>query len=306
MSMNRFSTCTLAAALIAAAVLVGCGAEPTATEAVEGSGQADPAACQVGLDVLADQIRVDATYDYEPSDSPAELAAITDAVVTATLGELSQDGEDVTAVLENLDVISGDTSRGRDGDLAISWYVGPQPRDLGDTDGISVLAFLIYGDRNIPTPEIEGLWFGCGRDGPARSMIVEPVEPGWPAGPDATIDKLSLAVTDPAAAAANATETFTMGSLTCYHNMMEDSIGEFAEGFPGFDTPEEAVDAWWAGSDGRFRDDRMSFDEELDVPEARYRDERGNAQLVLGLVELPAGGWAVETTQACVDPATLD
>ena len=182
---------------------------------------------------------------------------------------------------------------GRTATWAVSWFVSPQPRELRTPAGISVLAFLWF-EGTMPTPAIEGLWFGCGDDGPARSMIVEPVEPAWPAGVDATIANLTLAVTDPDVAAANATETFTMGSLTCYHDLMEDSIADFADDFTGFDTPDGAVDHWWTNGDGRFRaDDRSELDEELDVPEARYRDERGNVQLVLGLVELPAGGWAV-------------
>ncbi len=303
MDVKRSSTRLSFLSITLAAVLVGCGFDSTVTEASGGGGAAAPtdAACEAGLDELVEKLKVDATYDYEPSDSPAALAADVDAVVTGTLGDLGQEGENVVAVINDLEVISGDAGRGRDGDLAISWYVSPQPRDLRSVGGISVLAFLWY-EASTSTPAIEGLWFGCGDDGPARSMIVEPIEPAWPAGIDATIANLTEAVVDPEAVAANATETFPIGSLTCYHDLAEDSIAEFPEDFTGFDSPEEAVDAWWAGSEGIFRDDRASFDEELDVPEARYRDERGNVQLVLGLVELPSGGWAVESTQACVTP----
>ena len=278
-------------------LLAGCGFGATVTEA---SGGTDGVNCEERLDELVGQLKVDVSYDYEPSASPSDLAASVDAVVAATLGDLSQDGENVVAVFENLEVVSGDTSRGRDGDLAVSWYLTAEDRDLGDTDGISVLAFLWY-ETNMPTPAIEGLWFGCGPDGPARSVIVEPVEPGWPAGPDATLANLTAAVVDPDNA--DATETFTRGSLTCYHDLMESGIGDFAADATGFDTPEGAVDDWWTTGDGRFRDDdRNRLDEELDVPEVRYRDDRGNVQLVLGLIELPAGGWAVETMEACATP----
>ncbi|MDH5518970.1 MAG: hypothetical protein OEZ14_00415 [Acidimicrobiia bacterium] len=202
--MNRIAIHSLLSTVVAVAAavaLIGCGSEATVTEAATGGEPADPAACEDRLADLVDQLKVDVAYDYEPSSSPADLAAIVDAVVIATLGDLSQEGENVTAVLENLEVIGGDTSRGSDGDLAVSWYVSPEPRGLGETDGISVLAFLSF-EGNLPTPEIEGLWFACGPDTPARSMIVEPVEAGWPAGPDATLANLALAVTDPDTAAA--------------------------------------------------------------------------------------------------------
>lgn len=188
---------SLLVALLAAGALVGCGSDTTVTETSGESQPADAAACEDGLDALIEQLKVDVAYDYEPSSSPAELAAIVDAVVIATLGEVGQEGEKVQAVLENPEVVSGDASLGPDGDITIEWYVAPQPREISRVDGISVLVFLAHGDRSIPTPEIEGLWFACGSDAPARSMIVEPVRSGWPAGVDATLDNLALAITDP-------------------------------------------------------------------------------------------------------------
>lgn len=199
--MNRNPVSPRLVALLAVVALVGCGSDTTVTETSGESAPAETAACENRLDALVDQLKVDVAYDYEPSDSPAELATIVDVVVTATLGEFIQEGEHVTVVLSDLEVISGDIDRGQDGDLAISWYVSPEPRNLGDGDGISVVAFLYDGDTR-PQPDIEGLWFACGRHAPARSMIVDPIEPGWPTGTDATLDNLALAVTDPEAAVA--------------------------------------------------------------------------------------------------------
>lgn len=190
----------LFAAVAAAFAVAGCGAETPVTETSGGSEPIDAAACEDRLDALVDQLKVDVAYDYEPSGSPAELAAFAEAVVTATLGEFIQEGEYVTVALNDVEVISGDASLGPDGDPAISWYVSPEPRDLGSGDGISILAFLDDG-ATMPQPAIEGLWFACGPDTPARSMIVDPIGPGWPTGRDATLDNLALAVTDPDTAA---------------------------------------------------------------------------------------------------------
>ena len=94
--------------------------------------------------------------------------------------------------------------------------------------------------------------------------------------------------------------TFVHGPLTCYEDLFEDSIGDFADETVGADTPEDAVDRWWSQGDGQFRDDRNAFTESISGTQVLYDDAQGNAQLVLGLRELPAGGWVVETTMACV------
>ncbi len=136
-------------------------------------------------------------------------------------------------------------------------------------------------------PLVEGLYVGCGDDGPAAALIADPVEPGWPAGPDLTLAPLVTAVVDPAALnptprGEHADGIFVWGPLTCDDDLFEDSISDFAEDAVGADTPEEAVDRWWTQGDGQFRDDRASLTESMSGTQVLYDDEQGTTQLALG------------------------
>lgn len=171
-------------------------------------------------------------------------------------------------------------------------------------DQLSVVAFIEEGG-GVYRPLIEGLFVGCGGDGPATALIADPIESGWPSGADLTLDALVAAVIDPAAdnSASNGLQadgTYVSGPLTCYEDLFEDSTSDFAAEDVGADTPEEAIELWWVEGDGRYRDDRASLTELVDGTLVHYDDDAGNTQLALGLQKLPAGGWVVASTMACV------
>ncbi len=299
---------TISATVVLMMLLAGCGSEPADVSADAESGL--PTAntlCEGQKSALLDQFRGDLADDYQPAASPSELANdYSDYVVQAdSVVEMGFDEGRVTMTLADLTVLPVHETDLTE-PITIEWWITSTDAALLEGsayDRVSVVAF-IEEINGVYRPLVEGLYVGCGVDGPAAALIADPVEPGWPRGSDLTLATLVTAVVDPAALdpipkGEQADGTFVSGPLTCYEDLFEDSIGDFAEDTVGADTPEEAVDRWWTQGDGRFRDDRERLTESMSGTQVLYDDERGNTQLALGLRELPAGGWAVESTMAC-------
>lgn len=304
-------TLPLGGAVVAAVLLLvtACGAESaTVSNDGEPSGPASNASCEEQLAVLLDEFKGDLADDYQPTESPNQLAdEYSDYVVRAdSVIDIAYDGGRVAMTLADLTVLPvHETDLAQP--LTIEWSITSADAALLENfryDEVSVVAF-IEESEGVYQPLVEGLFVGCGDDGRAAALIAEPIEPGWPAGSGLTLSNLVTAVLDPSALdgtpnAEQADGTFVNGPLTCYEDLFEDSIGDFADETVGADAPEDAVDRWWSRGDGQFRDDRNAFTESMSGTRVLYDDDQGNAQLVLGLRELPAGGWVVETTMACV------
>ncbi len=299
---------TISATLVLLTLLAACGAEPAVISADAESGIATTdTSCDEQQSALLDQFKGDLSDDYQPAASPNQLANdYSDYVVRAdSVVRMSLDEGRVTMTLADLTVLPVHETDLTE-PLTIEWWITSTDAALLDGlayDRVSVVAF-IEEFNGVYRPLVEGLYVGCGDDGPAAALIADPIEAGWPTGPDLTLAALVTVVVDPAALdpipqGEQADGTFVNGPLTCYEDLFEDSIGDFAEDAVGADTPDEAVDRWWTQGDGRFRDDREELTESMSGTQVLYDDERGNTQLALGLRELPAGGWAVETTMAC-------
>lgn len=303
--LRPFRTLIAAVALVVA--ITACGAERADISAdAESSISTADASCEEQQSALLDRFKGDLSDDYLPTASPNQLANdYSDYVLRAdSIVDMSFDEGRVTMTLADLTVLPvHDTDLTEP--LTIEWWITSTDGAVLEGlayDRVSVVAFV--EESNGVYQPLEGLYVGCGDDGPAAALIADPIEPGWPTGPDLTLATLVTAVIDPAALdpASEGPQpdgTFVSGPLRCYEDLIEDSISDFAEDTVGADTPEEAVDRWWTRGDGRFRDDRENLTESTSGTQVLYDDERGNTQLVLGLRELPAGGWAVETTMAC-------
>ncbi len=298
------------AAIVSLLLAAGCGSASTdAAVENEPSIQAPDAACEDQLVGLVDELKGDLADDYQPSASPSELANDhADYVVRAgSVTDIAVDDGRVSMTLADLEVLPVHETDLTE-PLTIEWWITTTDAvapDRSAYDRVAVVAFIEQLDDGYQ-PLVEGLYVGCGDDGRAVGLIADPIEPGWPAGPDFTLATLVTSVVDPAALDPSPRGrqddgTFALGPLRCDDDLFEDSIGDFDDGAIGAETPEDAVDRWWTEGDGRFRDDRDRLTESIDGDQALYADERGNTQLALGLLELPAGGWAVETMMACAD-----
>ena len=310
------------AALVTVLVLAACGADvdvdTTGVDAGSDAGDsASPTSptvdvpCEEQRADLVANLKGDVLDDYQPTASPVELAnSYSEYVVRAdTVSGLTFDDGRVTMTLDDVTVLPVhelDLVQ----PLTIEWWTTGADRAVIEglaVDRVSVVAFIEEAG-GVYRPLVEGLYVGCGDDGPASPLIADPVGADWPTGADLTLATLVTAVLDPAAldpkpSGRQADGTFVSGPLTCYTDLFEDTTSDFADGDVGAPTPEEAVELWWARGDGRFRTNRSALAESWDGAEVRYSDDRGNTQLALGLRELSAGGWVVDRYSACADPA---
>ena len=297
-------------------VLGACGDDPTRTATgtesdPEATSEGSATLCEPQLTALLDSLKGDIADDYEPSESPNQLANdFSDYVVRSdAVTSITVDGDGrATMTLTDLAVLPVHETDLAD-EVTVEWWASPDSGtpDPSIYDRISVIAFLDEHDGVYRAP-VEGLYIGCGDNGTARALIADPIGPGWPTGSDLTLATLTTAVLDPASldGQPNGEQpdgTFVMGPLTCYQDLFEDSTSLFDAETPGADSPEEAVELWWTRDDGRFRGDRDVLTESMSGDQVLYDDDQGNTQLVLGLIELPAGGWAIESTMACADSA---
>lgn len=136
-------------------------------------------------DVAADHVEglLAVTYDYQGSESPADLARRAQAVVIGTVTGLDSGADGYWLDVEDVEILDGAIE-----EPTRIWVESspaatePDPRLVM---GTMVLAFL-YDD---PAAErgnmvaIEGLWLACGTDGLAFSAKLDPGGDGWPTEP---------------------------------------------------------------------------------------------------------------------------
>ena len=99
--------------------------------------------------------------------------------------------------------------------------------------------------------------------------------------------------------------------MECYTDMAsairyEHGLGVALEDVVGFSTLEEAVSDWWEHRPDRFRDPEEPLTRSpIEDNKVAFRDERGNAQLLLLGEEFGNGLWAVGYAENCYVPPTF-
>ena len=102
----------------------------------------------------------------------------------------------------------------------------------------------------------------------------------------------------------------TPSGLACYSELSADIQYEHGLGVPlediaGFATFEEAVSEWWENRPDRYRDpDAPLTRSPVEDNKAVFRDERGNAQLLLHGERYSNGVWTVGRAEFCHEPPT--
>lgn len=133
-----------------------------------------------------------ATYDYQGSASPAQLAEAAQVVATGSVTDAGFDGDGPWLELGGVTAVVGDSPQAP---LRVQIEDG-----FGRTDferellvGLRVMAFLVEGRQVL----LEGLWFACSDSEPAVPAKLGPGGEGWPLEP--SIGQLvDLTVTPPA------------------------------------------------------------------------------------------------------------
>ncbi|MEZ5246571.1 MAG: hypothetical protein R2707_15845 [Acidimicrobiales bacterium] len=185
---RRTAAVAVALALLAAACGDDATAPPDDLEA-----PAEPVSCD-SFGAARALTEVGITYDYEPSDSMADLAAASRVVVRGRIAWISAgdaEGSDVVVLSVEVDELALD----RRGDQAVeqitageimSIVVSYNPSHVGFGTirdaielGTGVVAFLgpVTPD-GFRRPHLEGLWLGCGEEGAHHAGIA----PSWDSG----------------------------------------------------------------------------------------------------------------------------
>lgn len=126
------------------------------------------------------------TYDYEPSESPADLAFRVDLVARPrVVSRVSVDGDWIILELGSVEVLQDHRREGA-APTVVSIYAGGVglpggPPSVDDLSGIEVLVFAHEWDAAPGglVADIQGLWLACGDTGPAVSVVVTPLGEDW-------------------------------------------------------------------------------------------------------------------------------
>lgn len=216
-------TCRLGGALILGSLLLAaCGAGDGTTGASGTALLKETSPDCSNLASLVADLQPQISYDYEPSTSPAQLAARVSVVFLASaVSDVRLEDERVVLNLDAVELISDN----RTGDLpnpeVIAFDVGSTYDtlpDQGQFEGISLIAFA-HEWEEAPgglVADIEGLWLGCGVDSPAVSVIVDQDHGDWPDNP--TLASLRDAISAPSgpdegASPSDSTPSTTAGEL---------------------------------------------------------------------------------------------
>lgn len=169
-----------AVALLAAVLIISCGSNG---ENVASTAGGEPSCDDVRS--FADRIsNVGITYDYEPSDSPAELAANNDVVLAGVLtgGFRAGDPDGLSFVafeVEVTDVVTGSEHVATGDETFVSLPYNPEAVDAGEFEraiaaGARVVAFAEAADdeRELVANLPEGFMTACG-DGEPMGMLGE-------------------------------------------------------------------------------------------------------------------------------------
>jgi hypothetical protein len=186
--VNRRAAVAVALALLAAA----CG-DDAASPPDGGEAPPEPVSCD-SFDAARALSEVGITYDYEPSDSMADLAESSRLVLRgriAGVSDVDAEGSDVVLLSVEVDELAldrrGDQALEQidDGEI-ISIGVSYNPNHVGFGTirdaierGTGVVAFLgPVTPGGFRWPHLEGLWLGCGDEGAHHAGIT----PSWDTG----------------------------------------------------------------------------------------------------------------------------
>lgn len=172
------------ALLVGAALVIGaCGSTTVAGNSDnDGADSASTNGCD--SDAVAAALAPDSTFDYDPSESPADLAASTVVVFRAGAIESIEIGDEwSTVTVDNVDIIV----EGRNDTSPITQFgafgASIENRPNLDASALSGLTVLVFAHRSPDAPgelsaAIEGPWLQCPGDVPV-SVVATPEGEAW-------------------------------------------------------------------------------------------------------------------------------
>jgi len=128
-------------------------------------------------------------------------------------------------------------------------------------------------------------------------------DPGVADTPDTTSPPSAVATsTVPPTTSAPRVEEFHQDGLTCDSEEMETAIWDYGGDAVGYETVDEAIESFMAGSDWQLRDDWHDLTPgEMDDLEVDFSDDQGRVRLIVKLIEL--NGWLIDGHRACSPPS---
>lgn len=152
--------------------------------------------------------------------------------------------------------------------------------------------------------------FGCG-NGADTARQPDPTHSPTPAHTVPATPTSSLVPTASVSPTATKTVAYeTPSGLACYSELSADIQYEHGLGVPledivGFATFEEAVSVWWENRPDRYRNPEAPLTRSpVEDDKAVFRDQQGNAQLLLYGERFSNGVWTVGRAEFCHVPPT--
>ena len=128
--------------------------------------------------------------------------------------------------------------------------------------------------------------------------------------PPPTISAASIPTASPSPTATHTVIFETSSGLACYTDKVAHNLYEYGHGFAsgdeigGFPTLEEAVSDWWNDRPDVFRSQKNPLSQSpMDRSMVAFRDEHGNAQLLLYGEQASNGVWNIASAEFCWNPS---
>lgn len=174
-------------ALVGTALLAtGCGSDVSIEETVPSSEVTEIVEAPCDIEAIANSLSPNIPVDFDPYDSPLEIAADTAVVVKGQIGTVQADGDWNVVALESVTTLV-DRRLESPEPVGFSIQAGTA-RPNPDADDIAGVHVLIFANEwpSVPTgltPAVEGFWIACGPGDTAKSVIHPPIRDGWPVNP---------------------------------------------------------------------------------------------------------------------------
>ena len=127
--------------------------------------------------------------------------------------------------------------------------------------------------------------------------------------PPPTISATSIPTASPSPTATHTVILETSSGLACYTDKVAHNLYEYGHGFAsedeieGFPTLEEVVSDWWDDRPDVFRSqENLLTQSPMDGSIVAFRDEHGNAQLLLHGEQASNGVWNIASAEFCWTP----
>jgi len=172
-------------AIVVAVVTVatGCGSrENGSTDVGDSLGHSGASGCESRA--LAEVLAPGATFDYNPTESPADLAASTEVVFrSGVVSSIELGREWTTVAVDQVSVIEDH----RDEPAPIKTFgafgTGTEDRPAVDPATLDGMVALVFAHESTDAPgqlvaSVEGLWLQCPGEKPL-SVVVTPASEAW-------------------------------------------------------------------------------------------------------------------------------